>query len=62
MRRVMAMALTLMLILPGVARAAAVLDVGSTGADVRKVQQKLIDWAISTEPPTANSARRPRRR
>ena len=40
----MAMALTLMLMLPGVARAAAVLDVGSTGADVRKVQQKLIDW------------------
>ncbi len=40
----MAMTLTLMLMLPGVARAAAVLDVGSTGADVRKVQQKLIDW------------------
>lgn len=40
----MAMALTLMLMLPGVARAAAVLDVGSTGADVRKIQQKLIDW------------------
>ena len=44
MRRAMAIALALMLLLPGAARAAVVLEVGSSGADVKKVQQKLIDW------------------
>ena len=43
MRRVFALMLALMLIAP-VARAAVVLEVGSSGSDVRKVQQKLIDW------------------
>lgn len=44
MRRAMAITLALMLLMPGVARAAVVLEVGSSGADVKKVQQKLIDW------------------
>lgn len=44
MRRAMAIILALMLLMPGVARAAVVLEVGSSGADVKKVQQKLIDW------------------
>ena len=44
MRRAMAITLALMLLLPGAARAAVVLEVGSSGADVKKVQQKLIDW------------------
>ena len=44
MRRAMAMTLLLMLLIPGIARAAAVLEVGSSGADVKRVQQKLIDW------------------
>ena len=43
MRRVFALMLALMLIAP-VARAAVVLEVGSSGSDVKKVQQKLIDW------------------
>lgn len=43
MRRVFALMLVLMLIAP-VARAAVVLEVGSSGSDVKKVQQKLIDW------------------
>ena len=44
MRRVTAMALVLMMLLPVAARAASVLEVGSSGADVKKVQQKLINW------------------
>ena len=36
--------LILMLLIAPAARAARVLDVGSSGADVKKVQRKLIDW------------------
>ncbi|MBR2699845.1 MAG: spore cortex-lytic enzyme [Clostridia bacterium] len=36
--------LILMLLIAPAARAATVLDVGSSGADVKKVQRKLIDW------------------
>ena len=44
MRRAMALALALMLWIAPAARAAVVLEVGSSGADVKRVQQKLIDW------------------
>lgn len=40
----MALTLALLLLALPVARAATVLEVGSSGADVKKVQQKLIDW------------------
>lgn len=40
----MLMMLILMLLIAPAARAAAVLDVGASGADVKKVQRKLIDW------------------
>ena len=43
MRRVFVLILAAMLLMPA-ARAATVLEVGSSGADVKKVQQKLIDW------------------
>lgn len=43
MRRVIALALALWLLAMPAARAA-VLEVGSSGADVKKVQQRLIDW------------------
>ena len=38
------MMLILMLLIAPASRAAAVLDVGASGADVKKVQRKLIDW------------------
>ena len=44
MRMIAIVLCALMLLLPGAARAAVVLEVGSSGADVKKVQQKLIDW------------------
>ena len=43
MRRTVALILILALLMGGVARAA-VLEVGSSGGDVTKVQQKLIQW------------------
>ena len=42
-RRIVALALALALLAGGAARAA-VLEVGSSGSDVKKVQQKLIQW------------------
>ena len=38
------MAMLLVLLMVGAPAWAAVLEVGSSGSDVRKVQQKLIDW------------------
>ena len=44
MKRTALALLALMLLTLPAARAATVLEVGSSGADVKKVQQKLIDW------------------